>query len=71
MKYFCTPEMDGVWSHQNYEDGAHVDKNAEVGSIELMKTFYPVYAPETGVITYKVELGTMVAAHQTIAEIES
>lgn len=52
------------------EDGATVEKDEHIATVESMKTMFPVYAPESGVLRYKVELGETVGQEDVIAVIE-
>lgn len=52
------------------DDGATVEEGDIIAQVESMKTFFPIHAPATGVLRYKVDLGEIVGQEDLIAVIE-
>lgn len=52
------------------DDGATVELDEHIATVESMKTMFPVYAPASGVLRYRVELGEIVGQEDPIAVIE-
>lgn len=63
-------DMDGCLSSVLVDDGCEVEEGEKIAEIELMKTFFPVEAPASGVITFKIALGEIVEHGGLIAIIE-
>ncbi|HTI81752.1 MAG TPA: acetyl-CoA carboxylase biotin carboxyl carrier protein subunit [Acetobacteraceae bacterium] len=52
------------------DDGATVEEGEHIATVESMKTMFPVYAPASGTLRYKIDLGEIVGQEDPIAVIE-
>lgn len=64
-------EYPGVLSNIAMESGATVEEGERIADVELMKTMFPVYATASGVVSFRIELGEVVAEGDVIAVIET
>lgn len=63
-------EVTGMLAMINAETGAIVEKGEQIGQIESMKVYFPLDAPASGKIVWRVDLGAVVGPDDVIAEIE-
>lgn len=64
-------DYPGVLSMLFVDNGSTVEAGDRVAEVELMKCMWPVLASETGIITFRIELGEVVAEGDVIAVIET
>lgn len=63
-------DYPGVLSMLFVDNGAVVEEGERVAEVELMKCMWPVIASASGAITFRIELGEVVAEGDIIAVIE-
>jgi biotin carboxyl carrier protein len=62
-------DYPGVLSNLHVEDGAAVEEGDRLADIELMKTMFPIVAPASGVVSFRISLGQVVGEGDVIAVI--
>jgi biotin carboxyl carrier protein len=64
-------EMTGSVAQFHIEDGQRVEKDETVVDVECMKSYYPLHAPVSGTVRYRVALGDLVNPDDLVAVIET
>lgn len=64
-------ELAGSLATTHVLSGAAVQSGEIIGEIESMKSFWPIYASASGVLTWAVGLGQAIGQDDLIATIEA
>ena len=64
------PDVIGVLAEWLVDDGATVAEGDHIANLESMKTYFPVYAPCSGTLRYKVDTGEIAGQEEPLAQVE-